>query len=174
VHDNSASTTNSGNGGGIASWGGSLELLDCDFYDNSAVYGGNISIRSGICAISNDTTIIEGNATWGGGIFIWNCTSFSMMGGTLAHNAAVKTGGGLHVENGTNITLTNVTINENNAYGATGKGGGFYIEGGIPAFHNCTLSGNTAFLLGPGGSWKAPGNYTRSGPAWADAVVQDM
>jgi hypothetical protein len=74
-------------------------------------------------------------------------------------------GGGLFVSGGT-VTLTSVTIANNNAsYGPVsgdgGLGGGAYIVGGAVTFINCTVSGNTALGNVRGG--RAGGVYVDGG-----------
>jgi hypothetical protein len=176
VQGNSADTA----GGGIWSVG-PLSISGCTIYENTAKYGGGIYHDNPVGGGSvpsfsiEDSSITYNYATGasaglGGGIYIKN-GKLTMTGGSLEHNTADKEGGGLYVVvASTDLQLSEVSIRYN---AADSKGGGFYIEGGFVEFTNCTLSGNSAGVLGPGGAVKDPGDYLQDGGTWSDTVAQD-
>ncbi|MDY6422019.1 MAG: right-handed parallel beta-helix repeat-containing protein, partial [Synergistales bacterium] len=105
-----------------------------------------------VLSITTDSTIdgftikggnINGN---GGGIYIDNSSTPTIINCTITYNTAKGGGGGFYINNGT-PTITNCTITDNTA---NGDGGGFDISNGTPTITNCTITGNTASYAGGG------------------------
>ncbi len=119
VSNNSAS---GGGGGGIAIFGASTTVTDCEISGNTATGGGGGILYGGTLLTLNNCTI-SGNTTTG------------------------LTGGGIF--NGGSSNLTNCTISGNAATG-TSSGGGGMSNSGSSTLTNCTMSGNTASLNGGG------------------------
>jgi hypothetical protein len=143
---NSAST----NGGGINNVSSvntaSITLNNCVVSDNSADSGGGITSRSAggtTIVVANDCTSTGNQATApfgaGGGIRLEAGGSLTVTNSTLTANSA-GSGGAIALENGgPTVALDNSTMSLNNAIFS---GGALYSEGGGVIVTNCTISGN--------------------------------
>ncbi|MCI0700717.1 MAG: hypothetical protein L0241_06520 [Planctomycetia bacterium] len=147
-------------GGAIATNGAlSLTISGSSILGNEATgnpandegWGGGIYVVTTDALISG-TNIIGNEATgYGGGVYVLDC-ELTMNGGQLHGNAADFDGGGIYVdaENET-VTLTNVSVTQNNA---GNKGGGAYVWKGTLAGQLTALTGNTAVGGIPGIGFK--------------------
>ena len=111
-------------GGGINTYGRSLELRDVNLVDNRAngSHGGGLYHVGGTAFISNAT--ISGNqasdpAGNGGGIYQASDDNLTLTNATVVNNRAGSLGGGLY-HYGRYAVLTNVTMGNNQA-GAAGN-----------------------------------------------------
>jgi uncharacterized lipoprotein len=125
-------------GGGIRVDGpGSLTLRDAAITNNHATSTGGGILVSG--TLNADRVTIEGNiADVGGGIYVNNGASASLLNATLSGNAAASNGGAIFTRS--TINITNSTIAYNNAAGA----GGNHKQGSATAtLKNSILANNT-------------------------------
>ncbi len=140
-------------------------------FANSAAFAGGIYNGLGArVEITGDSQIYGNYAEFDGG-GIYSDGTVVMSGGQLHGNVAGRDGGGIW-QNGRDVyvaTLTNVQITENQAR----KGGGFYLFRGSLVLDSCTLSGNTAWMLGPGGAFKPGTSLQLIGGMIVDAIVPD-
>jgi hypothetical protein len=141
-------------GGGIVT-NGNLTLSNSDVTNNSAVNGGGIYISStGSASLSNNSYIGSNSASSNGG-GVYNNGTFTMTGGSITENDTSGDGGGLYNASGT-ANLTTVAI----TYNTANEGGGFYAAGGsLNLLTDCTLSNNSASVVGDGGVVGANANY---------------
>lgn len=150
IHDNAASFSGTGNGGGgIANDGvGTLHLSGTEMYNNSAARtgGGIYNTVNGTVTVTNSS--IHDNVTSGslGGGGISNEGMLTVTGSTLSLNQA-PTGGGLLNASGATADLTGSTMNGNQA--TSTFGGGIANSGTVTATAT-TFSGNTAVSDGGG------------------------
>ncbi|PRP87620.1 hypothetical protein PROFUN_04647 [Planoprotostelium fungivorum] len=113
-------------GGGVFMTGGtSLSLTSCTFHDNSAASGGGMYVSNGFnTSIVQDTVFTRGSASLGGGLY-------------------------LNSEEGSNITLSSLTFNDNTAF----IGGALYIKGSLLLLQitDTVFDSNSATLTNGGG-----------------------
>jgi hypothetical protein len=139
-------------GGGIHNEGGTVNLTNSNFSNNSGwapSRGGAISNNSGTVNVTNGT--FSGNiATSGGGISNNGPGTVKVANSTFSGNVGVRftlgipaavNGAAIFNQGGT-VEVTSSTLSGNDAGG--GSGGGIYNrEGGTVKVTNSTLSGNT-------------------------------
>ncbi len=126
----SGNVTNSENainnmGGAVYVDQGTIDITDCTFEKNSAVYGGAIAVSyMKELTIGNDTNFLDNNASYGGGIYA----------------------------NGANINIANINIAANSVLCnniASGYGGGIYASASnINIAANSAVYNNTATTAG--------------------------
>jgi hypothetical protein len=165
-------------GGGILNFGG-LTLSNTVVTGNSATAGGGIYNDGGTVQIGNASWIASNSALYGGGIFndydghvwigdnsqvynntaslrgggIFNVSTVSMTGGSLASNSAGVAGGGMYQtgsDASTYFSSVSIAGNTVTATDGTGKGGGCCIDGGYVAFQGTTSVENNSATNGPG------------------------
>jgi len=140
--------TVTGSGGGIWNLNGIVNVVRTRITNNSAFEGGGISSYGTHVEITNAS--IANNVTTGsdgGGIQIINGTVF-ITNATISGNQATGTnadGGGIYHNSADNLTLTNVTLANNQA---ASLGGGLYHYGRYAVLTNVTIGGNTAGVAG--------------------------
>lgn len=137
VTGNSATSTLSGNGGGIATQGGSAITITGTTISNNT-------------ALTNTSGQTEG----GGGIHINNSPVIAFSGGSITGNSARNNGGGIWVSARTianavsTISINNVQITGNTAdsdNNNVGNGGGIYnLFGNMTVGTSSNISGNAA------------------------------
>ena len=98
-------------------------------------------------AVIDNFTIMNGNATYGGGIYCRDFSSPTITNCTIRENIALSRGGGIICFVFCEPTITNCTIIGNSA---EQKGGGIHIEDSNPTITNCTISENISYWLGGG------------------------
>lgn len=148
-----------GNGGGIAALQGTVTLIDSQIFGNSAK--GAFSNRPGnggglwgvTTAVTVTRTSFNGNTTktTGGGIGLFENSTFVMDDGTVSGNVAGDWSGGINLST-TDSTIRTSEINGNTA----GSGGGVTIWEASLILEDSSLANNVA-LSGNGG-----GLYSRS------------
>ena len=117
------------------------EWYDCEYNDNSALYGGVLWTESSNFEIEN--VVATGNtATSGdGGVLLLTTNSGGMMrGSTFSENMANGFGGGASVTS-SNLTIQNSTISSNTA---GNDGGGLHLDSGTMFLQNTVVCGNSA------------------------------
>lgn len=103
------------NGGGILNIG-SLTVVDSVFRENTADLGGAIASGGGSGRLVVDRTTLVGNTGGGGGLFLADAGSTAAIrNSTISGNSGLVHSGGVHVQSGVNVTLTNVTISANSS-----------------------------------------------------------
>jgi len=161
-------------GGGL--WNGSgtmtittttLQMNDARGDDMGNSGGGAIYNEGGIVTTDAGTVINNNRATIGasgsgGGILNAN-GSFIATGTTITNNNANRAGGGIEVNGAAAVTtLTDVTLDDNNAISAPGNGGGMHITGSSgSSITGGTVSNNSAANEG-GGLWNGSGTMAVS------------
>lgn len=143
-----SATSYSGFGGGIASDGGAVVLVDCSVDGNTATGTPTVGTGASAGAITMNGTSVQSIAVAAGGTGYSVAPPVIISGGTktvVATATATISGGavtGFTITNPGNYTIapTGVTI------GATGVGygGGVYVSGGSLVIDGCTISMNTA------------------------------
>ena len=137
-----------GSGGGIWNLGGTVTLNRTTISNNSAYEGGGINTYGADLQITK-ANIVDNIATGthGGGIYHGGGTAFitdATISGNQA-NAATANGGGIYQNSDDNLTLTNVTLADNQA---GMLGGGFYHFGRYAILTNVTIANNLAGVAG--------------------------
>lgn len=135
------------NGGGLYADGGSVNVSNCLFSNNSAAGGGGISASGRLTVIDSTFT---GNSARDSGGGILNSGSLTVSNSTFSNNFATSYGGG-GVRNYGTLTATASTFTNNSAY----NGGGIDNSGTI-ALNNSTVSGNTTTSGAGGGILNNP------------------
>ncbi|MGC4118138.1 MAG: hypothetical protein QM765_27025 [Myxococcales bacterium] len=137
-----------GVGGAIFSYGAALDVSDCSFLDNDAVYAGNAP-----CAVS-DTEVVFGS---GGAIFAQNGT-VNVQRSLFQRNRARITGSGslagqggaIYVGGASSTNLTHLYVDDNSADCGTSigafscSGGGLFLDRTSGIVANSVLRMNTA------------------------------
>ena len=134
----------SGSGGGIWNLNGAVTLNRTTVRNNIAYQGGGINTYGTSLDIT-DANIVNNitTGTNGGGIFAGGGTTF-ITNATISGNHAVGAaadGGGIYHNSDDNLTLTNVTLVNNQA---DSLGGGLYHYGRYAILTNVTIGNNTA------------------------------
>ena len=136
----------SGSGGGIASYGSTLIVSNCNISYNvgtgsTLVLGGGIFSNSSSFSLNN--VIISHNSVTstynnGGGIYSDDGSFISIDYSTILNNIA-DYGAGIYCYNNSSLNLTNVTVSGNTA----DYGGGIYFFNSYPILVNSILWNNT-------------------------------
>ena len=137
-----------GSGGGLWNLVGSTTLNRVTVSQNTAYEGGGINTYGGQVQIT-DANLTDNTATGshGGGLYHGGGTAFLTnvtISGNQATNAAAN-GGGIYQASDDNLTLTNVTLNNNHA---GSLGGGLYHYSRYAILTNVTIANNTAGAAG--------------------------
>jgi hypothetical protein len=147
-------------GGGILN-GGNLTVRNAVITNNHTdglgagiLSGGTLTLVNSIVTGNGDPTEeVQGSPSQGGGIFFGG-TLLTITDSTVSGNQA-NHGGGIYLDYGGSVSITNSTIRENVASsGAGGLGGGLYVADGMATLTNCTVSQNrseTNFTSNGGG-----------------------
>jgi hypothetical protein len=100
--------------------------------------GGTLTLVNSIVTGNSDPTDWQSNLSQGGGIYFGG-TLLTITDSTVSGNQA-NDGGGIYVDYGGSVSMTNSTVRENNA--SWGSGGGLYLAEGMATLTNCTVSQN--------------------------------
>jgi hypothetical protein len=134
------------NGGGL-SVEGNATIIGSKIYNNSAHQNaGGIWFSSGVMSIAK-SSISDNAAQYAGGLAIWWGGVASISDSTINGNEAHTLGGGGGVQNKGDLSLVNCTISGNEAI----FGGGGIQNNGILHATNCTVAFNREFTLPTGG-----------------------
>ncbi|PTY01552.1 hypothetical protein DB346_12440 [Verrucomicrobia bacterium LW23] len=133
------------NGGGLRVVSGKVSLSTAEIYGNTASgYGGGVAVEGGSLATSGVTiTANTAGAGGGGGVYVASGGTAQLENTTIALNSTTGNGGGVYA-GGTTVSLTNVTVAQNNAV----DGGGIYATA-APALLNTLVARNTSGGAGP-------------------------
>jgi CSLREA domain-containing protein len=131
-------------GGGIFNWGGTLEVTDSTFSDNSST-GWSGGIHNAGALTVTGSTFSQNSAISGGGITNYGGT-LEVTDSTFSQNSAPNRGGGISNELYGTLTVTGSTISQNSA----GRTGGGIANGGALTLANSTISQNSAGRTGGG------------------------
>lgn len=162
-------------GGGLWNGGGTMNVDGVTISGNTAsgdaaddggggIFNNGGSLNIGLITPSIiDNNVADGTLGSGGGIFN-NQGSLVVSGGSISGNDAERAGGGIEHASSTTLSLTNVTLDNNNAFGSDatspGNGGGLHITGPAASIiDGGSASGNFAALEG-GGLWNGSGTMT--------------
>jgi hypothetical protein len=183
VSGNTASATDSAEGGGISSYG-PLSLVNCLVSGNTATgivftrgggigsFGRPLSVSG--CTITGNQATCDSGETQGGGLGEFSATA-SIVNTVFTNNTASTTSGsgsasgGGYFDIGNSITtLTDLTFSGNTVInGGTGwaEGGGFEYLGQDGTFTNVNVIGNTVsaasdtLVVGGGAAFRSPVNW---------------
>lgn len=123
-----------------------LTVSTSDFTNNSAKkLGGAVLLTASVEVFMSDVSFVANSVTStsegaGGAISALTCT-LEIDGATFTKNTSKKSGGGISLASGANVTLNNVTASRNTA---RTSGGFVFSEGGNLAVHNSTINNNSA------------------------------
>lgn len=135
----------SGCGGGIRARGNSrLEIRDCNFSGNRALYGAGICLDAGTAEITNTTFSKNIAGIWGGAIYA-TASTITIRNSELLANRSTG-GGGIDGRSDVQLTMERcvVAFNSTIQSGAEGPGGGLALQGGQQTIVNSTFIGNSA------------------------------
>ena len=141
--------------------GRDAKIINSDFENNTAAYGGAVSIKGSNTQVTNSTfknnnITTTSNTTGGGAVYIQG-SGTKIADSTFANNTAVEEGGAIFVK-GNNSSITNSTLADNTA---GDDGGAIFWEGnnGIVDKVNCTNNtGNSSGGNSKGGAMTITGN----------------
>lgn len=121
---------------------GSVTIEDCVFTQNQGYNGGAIYTYRADVNISNSIISHNNSSLSGGGISINNTSNLIISNSTISYNHSNYFGGGIYADDHSNLTISNSTISHNNSA---------YAGGGIASFYsstanitNSTISHNTS------------------------------
>ena len=140
-------TANGGNGGGAIFIQGQTIAANLTVTGNTSGNGGaGLWNQGGPLSLTNSTFTNNqstGSTSSGGGIFSQGTTTIS--GTNISNNTSGGGGGGLWVQGNSNetLTLTDSTVANNFANGATSSGGGIFAQINF-SMTNVTVTGNRA------------------------------
>ena len=147
-------------GGGIRVTGDDvvLDIENSTLSENSAIYGGGINCHGNSQINIDNSSVSFNSADYGGGIAANGCvlTHKFYQTGYISHNTARLNGGGVYLENGAELSLTNSeslnTASSLLTNYAGVFGGGAYVHGSDSKLlaTNVIIRGNAAELSGGG------------------------
>jgi hypothetical protein len=178
IQDNIASTAYGGSGGGLYAYGRPARLQGNRVQGNIAStadygLGGGLAIDTGHFTLK-DNMIINNTATlsptaegWGGGVYVFDETTFSLINNLLAGNQANSLGGGLmvigHSFSPSSGDLLHTTIADNLTNGISGQG--VYVgQYATLALTNTIIAGHSGFGI----EVIPDGTATLEGTLWHD------
>lgn len=142
-------------GGVVIRDGQSPELLRCVISGNwSWTGGGGVACLDGASPTLRDCQIIgnvagtEDVPKYGGGVLCADFSSPTLINCVISENVGTSNGGAIYCRNECAPTLINCVLSGNR--GRHG-GAGFFHEGSLPEFVNCTITGNWVVSTGRGG-----------------------
>lgn len=149
-------------GGGIFIDNGNLNLINSTLTGNVTTGGGGglAILGENVFASLTGSTISNNAAKRGGGIGVGLILDFdqsllTMTNSTISGNSSTQSGGGLYVDNNSEVYLANVTIANNTAGSAgpslvNGLGGGIFNQRDAPiTIKNSILADNRQLSLNP-------------------------
>jgi predicted outer membrane repeat protein len=107
---------------------------------------GLFSVDNGITLELNGMTLSNGRAT-SGGVIVNNGGAVEITNSTLSSNTVEDSGGAIRSFSGS-VTITDSTLSGNSALPVNGRGGAIRIESGTLEITGSTFSGNTASTFG--------------------------
>ena len=164
-------------GAGLRVIGGTTNIDTSTFSGNVAIgdastQGGGAIFADGVMTIRDGTIIDDNSASGiagsGGGILVGPSGMLTVIDSEITDNTANRAGGGIEIQSGNDLTLTNVTLQGNNAgvfpaIAAPGNGGGLHVTGDANVgIVGGIIRSNRAAAEG-GGLWNDQGTMTISG-----------
>jgi hypothetical protein len=139
---------NAGASGGGASVrpGGALLVEDSTIVDNEASFGGGLDV--GGLFVSSRSAIVSNSALFGGGLYVETTGEVVVSNATVSANTALESGGGLYLEGSPALNIFSTTIAFNQAdsdLDGTGDGGGVFNEDAVFNIRHCLVAGNYVF-----------------------------
>jgi hypothetical protein len=126
--------------------------------------GGGVYVNGGTFIMKDSASVVgNGNARYGGGVYVANNGIFTMYDGVISNNISVV-GGGVHINSG--IFTMRGGIISNNTTNQSGDGGGSGVDiawGGTFIMENGTISGNIDNGNVGGGGVRNYGTFTKIG-----------
>ncbi len=143
-----------GFGGGVYAYQSNVSIVNCNIHDNVATKGGAAYLDQCSGTISGSTIANNHVLTTGvlqpegSGVYLLGANNFAFANNIIHHNGGGQTGGGILIENSTNVTIDGGTV----AYNASSMGGGgIAMKATSGAIHGVTVRRNTSLLAG--GVW---------------------
>lgn len=142
-------------GGAIAANSGALNINRGTFDGNRSTWSSSYlaTANGGALSLTSTSTNITGveflnNQSWRGGAVFAYSSSVTILNSLFQGNAANSswTGGAVHGDVNAVVTVKNSTLLGNSA----GNGGALYGRQGTFNWVNCTVTGNTSFVIGDG------------------------
>lgn len=142
-------------GGAIAANSGALNINRGTFDGNRSTWSSSYlaTANGGALSLTSTSTSITGveflnNQSWRGGAVFAYSSSVTILNSLFQGNAANSswTGGAVHGDVNAVVTVKNSTLLGNSA----GNGGALYGRQGTFNWVNCTVTGNTSFVIGDG------------------------
>jgi hypothetical protein len=118
---------------------------------DSVFYIGDVTVSM------TGVTIRNGNATWGGGIYVGSASNLALSSSAVISNTATWGAGGIRNSGGT-LTVSDSIVMDNVA--GEGGGAGVYNGGGTATIRNSTVVSNVASGGGGGGAYIGGGILT--------------
>jgi predicted outer membrane repeat protein len=145
---NVAFVGNTGAFGGAIDNRGTLNMVNCTFFNNTALFdGGAISCLSAGASIQmSGTTIVNNEAAGAGGGLSINQCSVSVTGSTISSNTAGSVGGGACLIGATG-SIDSSTLEANSA---RQNGGALFLQNSNMALKGSLISGSSANGFGAG------------------------
>lgn len=138
-------------GGGIYCKEASINIEDCNIFDNSATSGGGI--YCGYYSTVNITNcFIDGNtvSSVGGGVDCYNYSVVVINNSTISNNTA-HGGGGIYINDAASVILSDNEVVRNSVVGVYGVfGGGMKCSYTSPVITNCHFAENSSDDRGAG------------------------
>ncbi|OWK36574.1 beta strand repeat-containing protein [Fimbriiglobus ruber] len=141
-----------GVGAGLYTGGGSVNVLNSTFTDNSAADTGAAIANTGSTVTISDSTIDSNTAASkaGTGGYFQSGGSSTIIESSFTNNVGGE-GAGLFVTGGpTSLATSYIANNKSTNAGGPDNGGGLTVAGGQVTIQNSTVSGNTANNYGAG------------------------
>ena len=168
-------------GGGVYFSRGLLTVANSVFVNNSAEYGGGLSLASpGVKAAITDTVFQENTAQNGGGIYMITAENFTMARSALIENVAISSyGGGIYFSGTTGASsaesvIENTTFSRNEAQHQFATGSALAVWDGFLTVRNSTFADNkTAPGVSPGQN-AGGAMWVNVGTATTRATVQSV
>ena len=170
----------SGDGGGIHADGGTIEMTGGEISGNSARRGGGACLTNGASmtvkagSISLNTVGANSSSSYGAGVYVGEGCSFEAVSAdsedpiqmnknkAQADDYAQTEGGAIYAEGeGTTVTLTGATFEDNCAMSTNARGGGAVnaADGAVLTVTDCTFKNNASFLDGYTGPESGGGTF---------------
>ena len=129
-------------GGAVYVDQGTLDITDCTFEKNSAVYGGAIAVSyMKELTIGNDTNFLDNNASYGGGIYANGANINIAANSVLCNNIASGYGGGIYAS-ASNINIAANSAVYNNTAATAGDDLFFFSKSTFTLPNAKAMSGN--------------------------------
>jgi uncharacterized repeat protein (TIGR02543 family) len=152
-----SNNTANGGGGGVSIWNGTFTMTDnANISDNKANNGGGVYVGGDNGIFTMNGGMISGNivdapGSDGGGVQVGSGGTFTMKDGTIAHNTASQSGGGVHIWEATFIMESgSISGNNTNSHGGgVFVGGTFEMKGGVISGNSCPNPGGGVYVGTP-------------------------